>query len=79
MKKIPISKFKANCSGILENVRRTRKPVLITRFGKPVAQVVPPTAGARQEDWLGSLAGRGRIVGDIISPAKDEREWEVLC
>ncbi len=74
MEKIPISKFKATCSGILEYVRRTKKPVLITRFGKPVAQVVPPTPGAKPEDWLGSLAGTGRIVGDIVCPASEETD-----
>lgn len=78
MEKIAISKFKATCLSVVERVRRTRKPVLITRFGKPVAEVVPPPPAPKPEDWLGSLAGTGRIVGDIISPASDESDWEVL-
>jgi prevent-host-death family protein len=41
MKEIAISVFKAKCLGILEEVRKTRKPIRITRFGKPVAEVVP--------------------------------------
>jgi prevent-host-death family protein len=68
MEKIPISRFKATCSEILENVRRTKKPVLITRFGKPVAEVVPPPPASKPEDWLGSLAGTARIVGDLSVP-----------
>ena len=42
MKEVAISEFKAKCLGILEEVRKTRKPIRVTRFGKPVAEVVPP-------------------------------------
>jgi prevent-host-death family protein len=78
MEEIAISKFKATCLAVLERVRRTRKPVRITRFGKPVAEVVPPSPPARPQNWLGAMKGTGRIVGDIISPASDESDWEVL-
>jgi prevent-host-death family protein len=78
MEKIAISKFKATCLAVVERVRRTKKPVLITRFGKPVAEVVPPPPAPKPEDWLGSLAGTGRIVGDIVKPASEESDWEVL-
>jgi prevent-host-death family protein len=44
MESMAISKFKATCLAVLERVRRTKKPVLITRFGQPVAEVVPPSA-----------------------------------
>ena len=54
MDEIAISKFKATCLAVLENVRKTRKPIRITRFGKPVAEVVPPSAPARPGSWLGS-------------------------
>jgi prevent-host-death family protein len=78
MEKIAISKFKATCLAVVERVRRTKRPVLITRFGKPVAELVPPPPAPAPKNWLGSLAGTGRIVGDIISPASDESDWEVL-
>lgn len=78
MEKIAISKFKATCLAVVERVRRTKRPVVITRFGRPVAELVPPPPARRPEDWLGSLAGTGRIVGDIVSPAADESDWEVL-
>ena len=73
-----ISKFKATCLAVLERVRRTGQPVLITRFGKPVAEVVPPRPQPRSKDWLGSLSRTGSITGDIISPASDEEDWETL-
>jgi prevent-host-death family protein len=77
MERIAISKFKATCLGVLERVRKTRKPVLVTRFGKPVAQIVPPAAEPSKRR-LGALAGTARIVGDIVAPAVEEDEWEVL-
>jgi prevent-host-death family protein len=78
MEEIAISKFKATCLAVLERVRKTRKPIRITRFGVPVAEVVPPTEKPKKKDWIGSMEGTGRIVGDIISPASDEEDWEVL-
>ena len=78
MEEIAISKFKATCLSVLERVRRTRKPVLITKFGKPIAEVVPPPVPERPARWLGAMAGTLRINGDIVSPASDEEDWEVL-
>jgi prevent-host-death family protein len=70
MKEIAISEFKANCHGVLEQVRKTRIPIRVTRFGKPVAEVVPASPGKRRPNWLGCMAGTGRIVGDIVSPVR---------
>jgi prevent-host-death family protein len=78
METLAISKFKATCLAVLERVRRTGRPVLITRFGKPVAEVVPPRPAARRSGWIGSLKGTARIRGDIVSPASRAAEWEAL-
>lgn len=78
MEEIAISKFKATCLAVLERVRKTRKPIRVTRFGQPVADVMPPAPAKRPKKWLGSLAGTMRIEGDIISPACDEEDWEAL-
>ncbi len=78
MEEIQISKFKATCLAVLDRVGKTHKPVLVTRFGKPVAQIVPPPPPDRREGWLGCMKGRGRIVGDIMEPAADISDWEVL-
>jgi hypothetical protein len=42
-KKLPFPSFKAKCLALLERVRRTKKPIRITRFGNPVAEGVPPS------------------------------------
>jgi len=78
MTEISISKFKAKCLALLEEVRRTRKPIRITRHGKPVADVIPPTSVHDRAALIGSMRDRSKIIGDIISPANDEDEWEVL-
>jgi prevent-host-death family protein len=78
MEEIAISEFKAKCLAILEQVRLTKTPVRVTRFGKPVAEIVPPTAVMDRAKWIGSLKDSMEILGDIISPANDEDEWECL-
>ena len=72
-----ISKFKATCLAVLERVKRTGRPILITRFGEPVAQVIPPSPKDRPKDWVGSMQSTGKITGDIVSPAEDS-DWEAL-
>jgi prevent-host-death family protein len=78
MQEIAISEFKAKCLALLEQVRATKKPLRITRFGKPVAEVIPPTALEDRATWIGSMKDTMKITGDIVSPATDEDEWEVL-
>jgi prevent-host-death family protein len=67
MREVPISKFKATCLAVLKDVQRTRRPVLVTRFGKPVAEVVPAKPEPK-ESWLGCMRDQMAIVGDIVSP-----------
>ena len=76
MKEVAISVFKAKCLGILEEVRKTRKTIRVTRFGKPVAEVVPPSPGKPAGRRLGCMVGTGRIVGDIVGSISDNSEWD---
>jgi prevent-host-death family protein len=78
MEAVPIAKFKATCLALLEKVRRTGQPILVTRRGEPIAEVVPCSARSAGRAWLGSFAATGRIVGDIVSPASDVHDWEAL-
>jgi prevent-host-death family protein len=78
MPTISISKFKATCLAVLAQVERTGHPILVTRYGKAIARVMPPVPVERPQSWLGCMSGKARIVGDIISPAGDESEWEAL-
>ncbi len=78
MLKIPISEFKATCLAVLEGVRKTKQPVLITRFGKPVAEVVAPSPERAKAGWMGCMRTEGTIVGDIVGPAVGSETWESL-
>ena len=78
MEEIAISKFKATCLAVLERVRKTGKPVLVTHFGEPMAELSPPHASRKPKHWVGSLAGTGQITGDIVSPASAEDDWDAL-
>ncbi len=78
MEEIAVSKFKATCLAVIERVRTTGQPILITRFGRPVGQLTPPPPPQRPQGWLGLYEGQGSTVGDIISPAVDPDDWEVL-
>jgi len=75
---IPISKFKATCLAVLEEVRRSGQPVLVTRHGEPIAEIVPASRPAAPESWLGAARGTGRIVGDLVDPVAGGEEWDAL-
>lgn len=73
-----ISKFKATCLAALDRVRVTGRPLRITRFGKPVADIVPAAPEPPKSDWMGSMRGTVDIRGDIVGPTGDLAKWEVL-
>ena len=77
MEQMAISKFKATCLAVLEQVRKTSVPVRVTRRGVPVADVVPPgPAKKTADDWLGAMAGTAEIAGDITTPTGELVTWD---
>ncbi len=75
MDQIPISKFKATCLAVLEKVKQTGQPILVTRFGHPVAQIVPPQFAQRKVRF-GTGVGSAEILGDIVGPITDLSDWD---
>jgi prevent-host-death family protein len=76
METISISKFKATCLALLERVRQTGEPIVITKRGVPIAQVVPPPPSADKPRVLfGAMKGRMEILGDIVGPTSSIDEW----
>jgi prevent-host-death family protein len=73
MKKIAAGEFKARCLALMEDVRSTRQPIVITKRGKPVAKLVP--VETEKDDWIGRLKGMFQVVGDIESPI-EPGTWE---
>jgi prevent-host-death family protein len=78
MQEIAISEFKAKCLAILQRVQKTKEPIRITRHGKPVAEVIPAAQTVDRAAWIGSLKGKIKILGDIVSPVIDLDEIEAL-
>jgi len=71
---IKASEFKAKCLALMDEVARTGSAVVITKHGKPVAELVPHRP--RRKSARGILKDELFITGDIISPI--DVEWDVL-
>jgi hypothetical protein len=70
-----ISKFKATCLAALEEVRRTRTPLRVTRFGRPIAEIRPPSASPKAS-WLGCMRESTEVTGDLVEPAGAFDRWK---
>lgn len=75
MKTMPAGKFKAQCLAVMDEVQSKRQSVLITKRGKPVAKLVPVEKNGKKDDIFGFMAGKGKIVGDVVAPAISPEEW----
>jgi antitoxin (DNA-binding transcriptional repressor) of toxin-antitoxin stability system len=78
IREMAISKFKAQCLSLLEEVSKTRTPLRVTRRGKAIADVYPVTPGREAGSWIGCMADSTKISGDIVSPVIDVETIEAL-
>jgi len=74
VREIGAGEFKARCLAIMDQVRETGESLLITKHGKPVAKLVP--ADSRADEIFGYMAGKVKIVGDIVAPVTPPEDWE---
>jgi prevent-host-death family protein len=72
METLSVSKFKATCLSVLEQVKTKKKKVCITKRGVPIAEIVP--VNTKEENI--PLKGCVTFIGDIVSPVAED-EWEV--
>jgi prevent-host-death family protein len=72
MKSISASEFKARCLTLMEDVRTSGEPLVVTKRGKAVVKLVP--AEAEEKEFIGSLKGIVEIVGDL--DADSPEVWE---
>ncbi len=77
MKSIAAGTFKQTCLRVLDEVEETRETVVITKRGRPVAQLAPLPPDALG-DWAGAMRGTGRILGDLVAPAATPEHWAAL-
>ena len=65
-KTIPAGEFKAKCLALLDEVSESRVPLVVTKRGTPIAQVVPLAAEAKASSLLGSV--RYTSEEDLLAP-----------
>lgn len=63
MKQVAAAKFKEQCLALLDQVGPDG--IVITKRGRPVAKLIP--LGADSAGLIGSLKGKIRIKGEILS------------
>jgi prevent-host-death family protein len=69
MKRVAAAKFKEQCLSILDQLGP--EGIVITKHGRPVARLLP--AERAFADLIGSLRGRIRVRGDVLSTGL---KWE---
>jgi prevent-host-death family protein len=75
MKTMPAGEFKARCLKVMDEVRRGRQSVVITKKGVPVAKLVPVDEPA--VDVFGCMSATAEIKGDVEAPVAPARAWKV--
>jgi prevent-host-death family protein len=71
---VPAAQFKAECLKLMDQVAKTREPIVITKHGRPVAQLAPVSAGSGS--LFGYMKNTLRIDGDVVAPL--DVEWSAL-
>jgi prevent-host-death family protein len=62
---MPAGEFKAKCLAVLDRVAQTKSAVIVTKHGRPVAQVVPIPPKEKPPSLLGSVTYHGDIVAPL--------------
>lgn len=75
MHSIQASEFKAKCLALMDSVAETGETWVVTKNGKPVAELRPYSGGRIDSPW--GLHPDLEIRGDIIEALEDD-QWEVL-
>ena len=75
-KSIQASEFKARCLALMDEVGRTGQTLVVTKNGRPVAELRPYRA-PRAASPFGLHRGL-RILGDVVAPVGDD-DWDVLA
>ena len=61
---VSVSEFKAKCLAIVEDIANKKERVVITRYGRPAAELVP-FSGGTGVSLFGRAAGTTEILADL--------------
>ncbi len=73
---VAAAKAKAHFLELISTVGESGSGFVITKRGKPVAELIPFRQGKRTESAYGCMAGTFEITGDIMSPEPDV--WDAM-
>jgi len=73
-KTMKASECKAKFLGVLDQVAATHERVIVTKNGRPVAEIVPFVE--KPKTLLGAMKGQITILSDLDEPL--DVEWEAL-
>jgi len=73
-KTMKASECKAKFLGVLDDVATKHERVIVTKNGKPVAEIIPFVE--KPKSIVGALKGQITILGDLDEPL--DVEWEAL-
>lgn len=73
-KTMKASECKAKFLGVLDEVAAKHERVIVTKNGKPVAEIIPFVE--KPKSIIGALKGSVTILGDLDEPL--DVEWEAL-
>jgi prevent-host-death family protein len=73
---IAAGEFKAKCLRIMDEVAATRRPVTVTKKGRPIAKLVP--IEGEETTVFGCLQDEITVVGDILAPVVPATDWKAL-
>lgn len=75
---ISVSEFKKHCLGVMEDVYQNHTSFIITKRGKPIAEVIPLKEYVNDtKTYAGCLEGWGTVHGDIVNFSSED-EWKAL-
>lgn len=68
---MPAGEFKAKCLKLMDKVQELHEEIIITKFGRPVAKLVP-VEEEKERPLFGCLKGSVEIKGDIVAPTGEK-------
>ena len=74
MREFTASEFRAKCLKIMDEVAATGERVVITKHGKPIAELTQ--ARELRKPIFGSMRGSVKYAGDVIPPT--DVEWDAM-
>ncbi len=72
MERVRISDFRSTCSAVLDRVARTGKPVLVTRRGRPIADIRAVARPRQNQRPFGLSRGRFSVPDSFHEPLTEE-------